>query len=50
MTQFLEQPSQAAQMGKNGRAYFEKNFSLDVFTTHLEQQLASLSNKNGGFA
>lgn len=48
MTRFMEQPSQAAQMGKNGRAYFEKNFSLDVFTTQLEQQLAALSNKNGG--
>lgn len=46
MTQFMEQPSQAAQMGKNGRAYFEENFSLDVFTTCLEQQLEQLCGKD----
>lgn len=46
MTQFMEQPSQAAQMGKNGRAYFEENFSLDVFTTRLEQQLEQLCGKD----
>ena len=46
MTQFMEQPGQAAQMGKNGRAYFEENFSLDVFTTRLEQQLERLCGKD----
>ena len=46
MTRFMEQPSQAAQMGKNGRAYFEENFSLDVFTTRLEQQLEQLCGKD----
>ena len=43
MTQFMEQPSQAAQMGKRGRKYFEKHFSLDIFTAQLERQLEGAS-------
>lgn len=45
MTDFMEHPEQAAQMGKNGRDYFEKNFSLDMFTSNLERQLARLCGK-----
>lgn len=47
MTQFMEQPSQAAQMGKRGRDYFEKHFSLDIFTAQLERQLEELCPKRG---
>lgn len=47
MTQFMEQPSQAAQMGKRGREYFEKHFSLDIFTAQLERQLEELCPKRG---
>lgn len=46
MTQFMEQPEQAAQMGRRGREYFEKHFSLDVFISKLERQLAALSEDN----
>lgn len=45
MTRFMEQPEQATQMGKRGREYFEKHFSLDVFTTRLERQLEELCGK-----
>ena len=47
MTQFMEHPEQAAQMGKRGREYFEQHFSLDVFASNLEQQLVELSKKRG---
>lgn len=45
MTDFMEHPEQAARMGQNGRAYFERHFSLDIFTASLEQQLAGLCRK-----
>ena len=45
MTDFMEHPEQAARMGQNGRAYFERHFSLDIFTASLEQQLTELCRK-----
>ena len=49
MTQFMEQPSQAARMGKRGREYYEKHFSLDIFTAQLERQLEELCPKRGSY-
>lgn len=48
MTDFIEHPEQAAQMGQSGRDFYEKHFSLDIFTTNLEEQLSALPRNQGG--
>ncbi len=42
MTQLIEDPAQAHQMGQNGRKHFLQNYTIDIYISNLEKQLDSL--------
>lgn len=46
MTDFIDNSEKYQKCGDNGREYFKKNFTLDIFTDNLEKELVSVKSCN----
>lgn len=49
MKESIENPSRREEWGRNGRAYFEENFTPDIFMARLEQELQKLQAASGRY-
>ncbi len=49
MKESIENPSRREEWGRNGRAYFEENFTPDIFMARLEQELQKLQAGSGRY-